>query len=189
MSLRFDSNKRLSTSGIRSNGVQERDDSSFKCSNCKSTGSGVSDRPSDYPLGEITVRVREMEKLVAEALRDESSTLVETLTKKNRDLQAILTLLKLNVSNSINDLLLLLEEESTLRADAEAELGLNRTPLNGPVLKSGMNVPVNRNHDGPPSKHSDIDVALRRVMELQAECDMLKEFIKKERANYVQYIC
>ena len=68
--------------------------------------------PNDKPLNEIAERVRQMEKLVLDAMREDSADFEDLTRKHNQELEGILYLLKTHISDSMNDLIMLIEEES-----------------------------------------------------------------------------
>jgi hypothetical protein len=124
----------------------------------------------DGNLNEIAERVRLMEKLVKEAIEDESANYDEITRHHNNELEGILHLLKSNFSESINELLVLLEEERTLREETEAELEATRQRWKTEVTRTrAFGSPV----------VTDEEARLReRVAELEAECGTLKLIIK-----------
>jgi hypothetical protein len=125
----------------------------------------------DGNLNEIVERVRVMEKLMKDALPAASSDICEATRQHNNELEGILHILKSNLSENLNNLLILLEEERAFREEVEAELEVVKSRLRPESCKQR---PV-----GSTSFVSDEETRLKsRVAELEAECEALKSIIQ-----------
>jgi hypothetical protein len=135
-------------------------------------------------LHEIVDRVRQLERLVADALLEESDGHINILRQRNSELEGILNLLKSQLCENVNQLLLAVEEERALREEAQAEVEALKARFKAESLRmhevgvKSQSQDRQENHDT-----SDQSVLQRKVSELEAECDMLRTLIKDQRTS------
>ena len=135
-----------------------------------------SDEVQPEQLNEIVDRVRQMERLVAEALVEEPDKYVNVLKQRNSELEGILNLVKSQLCDNTNQLLLLLEEERALREDIQAEL--EAVKARWKVECENVSDSAIKSDDKPEESQLE-----RKVCELEAECEMLRTLIRNERTS------
>ena len=142
--------------------------------------------PKDENLNEIVERVRVMEKLVADAIEDDSSKMQEELIRQhNNELEGILMLLKSNFCENINQLLLLVEEERSLREELQAELDATKLRWKSDIQRtSESKTSVAQRQITTCESPTEAELLLmNRVAELEAECETLRAVIRNERPD------